>query len=108
MMNSRATEAVAMTRDRWALCGDQLYVDLDLSIDNLPAGTRLAEGYAVVEISAKPHTGCAKFSQRFGSEALRFVNVGIGRENRVRGVNTFVVQSGAVAVGDKITKLDPA
>ncbi len=108
LMNARATDAVASTRDRWALCGDQLYVDLDLSIDNLPTGTRLAVGDAVVEISVKPHTGCAKFSQRFGSEALRFVNVGIGRENRFRGVNTFVVQPGAVAVGDKIAKLDPA
>jgi hypothetical protein len=108
LMNSRATEAVAMTRDRWALCGDQLYVDLDLSIDNLPAGTRLDVGDAVVEISAKPHTGCAKFSKRFGAEALRFVNMGVGRENRFRGVNAFVVQAGAVAVGDKIAKLDPA
>jgi MOSC domain-containing protein YiiM len=108
LMNARATDAVATTRDRWALCGDQLYVDLDLSIDNLPAGTRLAVGDAVVEISAKPHTGCAKFSRRFGAEALRFVNLGIGRENRFRGVNAFVVQAGAVAVGDKIAKLDPA
>jgi len=108
LMNSRATDAVAMTRDRWALCGDQLYVDFDLSIDSLPAGARLAVGDAVVEISAKPHTGCAKFSQRFGSEALRFVNVGLGRENRFRGVNTFVVRPGTVAVGDKIMKLDPA
>jgi MOSC domain-containing protein YiiM len=108
LMNSRATDAVATTRDRWAFCGDQLYVDFDLSIDNLPVGTRLAVGDAVVEISAKPHTGCAKFSQRFGSEALRFVNVGIGQENRFRGVNTFVVRPGAVAVGDKIMKLDPA
>ncbi|MEE8374806.1 MAG: MOSC domain-containing protein [Acidimicrobiia bacterium] len=108
LMNSRATEAVAMTRDRWALCGDQLYVDFDLSLDNLPPGSRLAVGDAVVEISAKPHTGCAKFSKRFGAEALRFVNVGIGRENRFRGVNTLVIQAGAVAVGNKIAKLDPA
>ncbi len=105
LMNARATDAVAATRDRWALCGDQLYVDFDLSIDNLPAGTRIAVGDAVVEISAKPHTGCAKFSKRFGPEALRFVNVGVGRENRLRGVNAFVVQAGAVAVGDKTEKL---
>jgi MOSC domain-containing protein YiiM len=105
LMNARATDAVATTRDRWALCGDQLYVDFDLSIDNLPAGSQIAVGDAVVEISVKPHKGCAKFSDRFGPEALRFVNVGVGRENRLRGVNAFVVQAGAVAVGDKTEKV---
>ena len=107
LMNARVTDAVAKITDRWPLCGDQLYIDLDISVENLPAGTRLAVGDAVVEISAKPHTGCAKFSERFGPEALRFVNVGVGRENRFRGVNAFVVRAGNVAVGNKTEKLEP-
>jgi hypothetical protein len=105
LMNARVSDAVAITADRWPLAGDQLYVDFNISIENLPAGTRLAVGDAVVEISAKPHTGCAKFSLRFGSEALRFVNVGVGREDRLRGVNAFVVEAGDVATGDKTEKL---
>lgn len=105
LMNSRVTDAVAVKRDRWPLAGDQIYVDLDLSQENLPAGSRIRIGDAVVEISEVPHTGCAKFSGRFGKEALRFANVGVGRENRFRGVNAFVVESGRFRVGDKVTKL---
>lgn len=105
LMNSRVTDAVAITPERWPLAGDQIYVDMDISIENLPAGARIGVGDAVVEISEVPHTGCSKFSGRFGKDALRFANVGIGRENRFRGVNAFVVESGSVQVGDKITKL---
>lgn len=105
LMNSRVTDAVAVTRDRWPLAGDQVYVDLDISQENLPPGSRIQVGSAVVEISEAPHTGCAKFAARFGKEALRFANVGIGRENRFRGVNAFVVESGTFQVGDKITKV---
>lgn len=105
LMNSRVTDAVAVTRERWPLAGDQIYVDLDISMENLPPGSRLRVGEAIVEISEKPHTGCAKFAGRFGKEALRFANVGVGRENRFRGVNAFVVHSGAFQVGDKITKV---
>ena len=105
LMNSRVTDAVAVTRDRWPLAGDQVYVDMDISRENLPPGSRIQVGKAVVEISEVPHTGCAKFAARFGKEALRFANVGIGRENRFRGVNAFVVESGSLRVGDKITKL---
>jgi hypothetical protein len=105
LMNARVTEAVAITRDRWPLAGDQVYVDLDISVENLPPGTRLNLGDAVIEISDTPHTGCAKFSGRFGKEALRFANVGVGKENRFRGVNTFIVQGGAFSVGDKVRKL---
>lgn len=105
LMNSRVTDAVAVTRDRWPLAGDQVYVDMDISRENLPPGSRIQVGSAVVEISEVPHTGCAKFASRFGKEALRFANVGIGRENRFRGVNAFVVESGSFRVGDKITKL---
>jgi MOSC domain-containing protein YiiM len=96
---------VAVTRERWPLAGDQIYVDMDISHDNLPAGSRIRVGEAIVEISEVPHTGCAKFSGRFGAEALRFANIGPGRDNRFRGVNAFVVEGGTFAVGDKITKL---
>lgn len=105
LMNSRVTDAVAVERERWPLAGDQIYVDMDISMANLPPGSRIQVGDAVVEISETPHTGCAKFAGRFGKEALRFANVGVGRENRFRGVNAFVVESGAFKVGDKITKL---
>lgn len=105
LMNSRAADAVAVSKDRWMLAGDQIYVDMDLSVANLPTGTRLAIGDAVVEISEVPHSGCDKFSDRFGAAALRFVNVGQGKELRLRGVNAVVVSGGQIAVGDRLTKL---
>jgi MOSC domain-containing protein YiiM len=105
LMNARAAELIARSRDRWQLAGDQLYVDLDLSVENLPAGTRLAVGAAVVEITAVPHTGCAKFSARFGSDALKFVNKSPGRELRLRGANARVVSPGIVRAGDPIQKI---
>ncbi|MCY7303236.1 MAG: MOSC domain-containing protein [Thermoleophilia bacterium] len=105
LMNARAAEVITGTRDRWPLAGDQLYVDLDLSVENLPAGTQVAVGEAVVEVTPEPHTGCAKFSARFGTEALKFVNKSPGRELRLRGVNARVVQPGTVRVGDAINKL---
>jgi hypothetical protein len=105
LMNARAAEVITGSRDRWPLAGDQLYVDLDLSIDNLPAGSRLAVGDAVVEVTPEPHTGCAKFSGRFGTEALKFVNKSPGRELRLRGVNARVVTPGTVHPGDTISKL---
>ncbi|HZD22339.1 MAG TPA: MOSC domain-containing protein [Acidimicrobiia bacterium] len=105
LMNARVADAIAVTKDRWPLAGDQLYVDMDLSHENLPAGTRLKVGTATLEVSEFPHTGCSKFSGRFGAEALRFANVGRGRENRFRGMYAFVVKDGEVKVGDKVTKL---
>lgn len=105
LMNARAAELIARTRERWPLAGDQLYVDFDLSVDNLPAGTRLAVGKAVVEVTAVPHTGCAKFSARFGTDALKFVNKSPGRELRLRGANARVVTPGPVRAGDTIAKL---
>ena len=105
VMNARAADADRRQQDRWPLAGDQLYVDLDLSVDNLPAGTQLAIGDAVVEVTPEPHTGCAKFSARFGSEAIKFVNKSPGRELRLRGLNARVVTPGAVRVGDVVSKL---
>ncbi|MFN2627268.1 MAG: MOSC domain-containing protein [Gaiellaceae bacterium] len=105
LINARAIDLVAGSRERRALAGDQLYVDLDLSTDNLQPGTRLAVGSAVVVVSEAPHTGCAKFSGRFGSEALRFVNSPVGRALRLRGINAKVMEPGAVRQGDAVRKL---
>jgi MOSC domain-containing protein YiiM len=105
LMNARAAAAIAGERDRWALAGDQLYVDLDISRTNLPPGSRVQIGSAVIEFSEPPHTGCAKFQSRFGNDSLRFVNSPIGRELRLRGANCRVVVSGKVRVGDVIRKL---
>ena len=105
LMNARAIDVIAGPRDRWALAGDQLYVDLDLSLDNLPAGTRLQIGDAILEVTALPHTGCAKFTERFGSAAARWVNTPIGRALNLRGINTRVLAPGQVRRGDSIRKL---
>lgn len=105
LMNARAAAPIAGERERWALAGDQLYVDLDLSLANLPPGTRIQIGSAVIEFSETPHTGCAKFSARFGNDALRFVNSPVGRELRLRGANCRVVVAGIVRPGDAIRKV---
>ena len=107
VMNARMAALVAVEPDRRALAGDQLYVDLDLSEENLPPGTRLALGSAVIEVTDQPHRGCAKFSGRFGVDALRFVNSEQGRILRLRGMNTKVVVGGTVRVGDTVEKLRP-
>ena len=106
VMNARFASLVAQTDDRRPLAGDQLYVDLDISRSNLPAGTRLAIGSAVIEVTEPPHTGCAKFSQRFGLDAFRFVNSPLGLELRLRGLNAKVVTPGTVRVGDEVRKVD--
>ena len=105
IINSRLLALIAQSDERWELSGDQLIVDLDISVDNLPAGTQLSVGSAVIEVSKKPHTGCGKFAQRFGKDALRFISTPRGNALRLRGVNTRVIQSGSVRVGDGVTKL---
>ena len=100
IMNSRVLALLAESEDRWPLAGDQLVIDIDMSTENLPPGARLSIGAAVIEISEEPHTGCAKFSQRFGDAALRFISTPMGRQLRLRGINTRVVRSGAIRVGD--------
>jgi hypothetical protein len=106
VVNARAIETIAGEIDHWPIAGDQLYIDLDISEHNLPPGTRLSLGEAELEMSAKPHTGCAKFSARFGADALRFVASPEGRALRLRGANARVVRGGVVRVGDPVLKLD--
>jgi MOSC domain-containing protein YiiM len=110
VMSARAAALVADSAEpsEWAQAGDQLYVDFDLSHRNLPTGARLQVGEAVLEVSELPHLGCGKFARRFGVEALKFVNSGVGRAARLRGVNTRVVVTGAVRRGDPVRRLDPA
>jgi MOSC domain-containing protein YiiM len=105
LMSARVIDLVAGSRDRWPLAGDQLYVDLDLSTENLPPGTRLAVGTALLEVTDELHTGCAKFTERFGPAAIRFVNGRAGRPHRLRGMYARVVEAGSVRPGDAISKL---
>ncbi len=105
VMSARAVAVVAPTRERWSLAGDQLFLDFDLSVENLPIGTRLALGEAIIEVTAPPHTGCAKFAARFGRDAHLFVNSPTGKALRLRGLNARVVQSGTIRAGDRVRKL---
>ena len=105
VINARLSRLVAIEPERRPLAGDQLHVDLDLSIGNLPPGTRLALGSAVIEVSETPHTGCSKFVERFGRDAMRFVNSPLGRELRLRGMCARVVVAGTVRPGDPIRRV---
>ena len=108
IMNVRVTALVAQDRERWQLAGDQLYLDMDLSAENLPAGTQLAIGSAVIEVTPPPHTGCTKFVSRFGLDAMKFVNSAVGRELHLRGINARVVQGGLIRVGQVARKIEVA
>ena len=104
IMNTRVINTVAQSEDRWALAGDQLFVDLDLSPENLPPGTQLALGDAVIEVTEPPHAGCKKFAARFGTDAVLFVNAGRGKTLNFRGICAKVVTSGDIRVGDVARK----
>jgi hypothetical protein len=105
LVNARINALVAGEPGRGTLSGDNLIVDLDLSLNNLPPGQRLKVGEAIIEITPYPHTGCEKFSSRFGAEALKFVNTPEGKALRLRGAHAQVVQAGRITVGDRIEKL---
>ena len=105
LMSSRVVALVSQDKGRWHLAGDQLYVDLDLSEANLPLGTRLAIGSAVIEVTAEPHTACSKFVERFGVDAMTFVNSRERKDLHLRGINARVVRPGVLRVGDTVSKL---
>ena len=105
IMNARTIALLAQSEEHWPLAGDQLYVDMDLSDDNIPPGTQLAIGSAILEVSPDPHTGCQKFSARFGVEALKFVNSPEGKRLHLRGINTRIVQGGVIHLGDNVQKI---
>jgi len=105
IMNARSVALVAQERERWQLAGDQLFLDMDLSKANLPAGARIALGDAILEVTPPPHTGCHKFVARFGLEAMKFVNSEVGRELCLRGINAKVVQGGKIRIGQTAKKI---
>lgn len=105
IMNSRVIALVAQHPERWALAGDQLFIDMDLSPENLPPGTKLSIGSAVVEVTSPPHTGCKKFVARFGLDAMIFVNSGIGKQLNLRGINAKVIQAGTAHTNDVVKKI---
>lgn len=106
IISSRVLDLIAGGRGRWPLAGDQLCVDLDLSEANLPPWTKLEIGESVIEITDQPHTGCGKFSSRYGADALRWGNSPEGKALRLRGVNARVVEAGAIHTGNAVTKFD--
>jgi MOSC domain-containing protein YiiM len=105
LMSVRVLAALEPDHTRWPLAGDQFLVDFDLSLAHLPAGAHVALGEALVEISAHPHTGCAKFTTRFGSDATKWLASDIGRDLRLRGVNAKIIRGGVVRRGDAIRRV---
>jgi hypothetical protein len=105
IMNTRAIRLMAQSESRWSLAGDQFFADLDLSRDNLPCGQRLSVGSAELRITDVPHNACAKFTERFGADAVKFANSEAGKKLRLRGVYATVIQAGVVRVGDRLKKL---
>ena len=107
IMNTRAIALIAPDVTRWPLAGDQLFIEIDLSAANLPPGSRLAIGEAVIEVTLEPHTGCGKFVKRFGLDAMKFINSPVGRALNVRGVNARVLQAGRIRRGDLAQRITP-
>ena len=105
IMNARCIQLIAQERANWPLAGDNLFIDMDLTPANIPPGTRLAIGSAMIEITDTPHNGCSAFIERYGRDACVFVNTGDGKKHRLRGIYGRVIQDGTVTVGDQVTKL---
>ncbi|HVE57955.1 MAG TPA: MOSC domain-containing protein [Pyrinomonadaceae bacterium] len=105
IINSRIIDLLAQEKERRKLAGDQLFIDLNLTDENLPAGTRLTIGSAILEVTSQPHNGCKKFVERFGLEAMKFVNSPVGKKFHLRGIYAKVVQSGTIRQGDTVKKI---
>ncbi len=105
IMNSRVIQAIAQDKSRWSLAGDQLFVDLDLSSENLPPDQQIVIGTVILEVTEVPHNGCVKFTERYGSNATKFVNSVEGRLFRYRGINARIVRSGTIKIDDRVTKI---
>lgn len=104
IMNARTISMLAQDKERWKLAGDQLFIDIELSDENLPTGSQLKIGTAIIEVTAIPHNGCKKFTDRFGIDAVKFVNSPIGKQLHLRGINAKVIQAGTISVGDVVKK----
>jgi len=105
IMNARCIDLIAQERSNWPPAGDNLFIDMDLTPDNTPPSTRLSIGTAIIEITAEPHNGCAKLVERYGRDAVVFVNTGEGKKYRFRGIYARVVQDGKIFVGDRVNKV---
>ena len=105
LMNTRVIDLILQDKERWKLAGDQLFVDFDLSEENIPPGTRLSIGTAIIERTEIPHLGCKKFIDRFGKDAMKFVNSDMGKTLNLRGINAKVIKPGTVKRGDVIVKI---
>lgn len=105
IMNSRIIELLAQDKERWKLAGDQLFIDLNLTDENLPHGTKLQVGSAILEVTPQPHNGCKKFVERFGLDAMKFVNSPVGKKYHLRGIYAKVIQSGTIRQGDLVKKV---
>ena len=106
LINSRVIAAIVNNKDRWELAGDQFYVDFDLSKENIPSGARLKIGTAIIDVTEEPHLGCKKFAERFGKDAVKFVNSSNGKLLNLRGIHARVIVPGKVTVGSHIEKLE--
>jgi MOSC domain-containing protein YiiM len=108
LMNARCIELIAQDRANWPPAGDNLFLDMGLTPDNLPPGTRIGIGSAEMVITDTPHNGCASFIERYGRDACLFVNTGEGKRLRLRGIYARVTRDGEISVGDRVVKLAPA
>lgn len=105
IMNSRCLKLISASSSQWPLAGDNLIVDMDLSVQNLQPGQKLSIGSAILEITSVPHTGCNNFKERFGIDSLKFISSKIGKELRLRGIYARIIRDGHIKVGDRLKKI---